>query len=169
MLLLLLISGCSGGNDFSDLREYIKDVAAEPKGPIQKLPEFKPYEAFKYSAANLRSPFQAPLVVQTRASDPPSSTVQPPPDHVRGYLEEFNLVSLQLVGSIELRGAYYGLIRDAEGTVHQIGVGDYLGTQWGRIESVEETQLRLVEIVSNGGGGWLLRPRTIELFKESEG
>ncbi len=39
----------------------------------------------------------------------------------------------------------------------------YIGTQWGKIEKIEEDRLEIVEIVSNGGGGWLLRPRTVEL------
>ena len=96
-------------------------------------------------------------------------SIRPPTDHVRSYLEEMNLATLQLVGSLELRGQYYGLIKDGEGVVHQVGVGAYLGTQWGRVEKIEETRLELVEIVSNGGGGWLLRPRTIELLGTSEG
>ncbi len=57
-----------------------------------------------------------------------------------------------MVGSLELRGQYYGLIKDGEGVVHQVGVGAYLGTQWGKIEKIEETRLELVEVVSNGGG-----------------
>ena len=51
---------------------------------------------------------------------------------------------------------------DQDGLIHQVGVGDYL-YQWGRIERIEEAHVELVEIVSNGGGGWLRRPRTIEM------
>jgi type IV pilus assembly protein PilP len=47
-------------------------------------------------------------------------------------------------------------------------VGDYIGTQWGRIERIEEAHVELVEIVSNGGGGWLRRPRTIEMNQTGE-
>jgi len=168
-LILALLAGCSGGNEFSDLRRFFDEVAAEPVRPVQPLPEFKPYESFKYGAANLRSPFQAPLVIARRADTPPPGSIRPPTNHVRSYLEEMNLATLQLVGSLELRGQYYGLIKDGEGVVHQVGVGAYLGTQWGRVEKIEETRLELVEIVSNGGGGWLLRPRTIELIGTSEG
>ncbi len=60
-LMLVLLAGCSGSNEFSDLRAFFDEVAGEPTGRVQPLPEFKPYESFKYGAANLRSPFQAPL------------------------------------------------------------------------------------------------------------
>ena len=168
-LILVLVAGCSGSNEFSDLRSFFDEVAAEPVRPVQPLPEFKPYESFKYGAANLRSPFQAPLVISSRTDTPPPGAIRPPANHVKSYLEGMNLATLQLVGSLELRGQYYGLIKDGDGVVHQVGVGAYLGTQWGRIEKIEETRLELVEIVSNGGGGWLLRPRTIELLGTSEG
>ncbi len=168
-LMLVLLAGCSGSNEFSDLRAFFDEVAGEPTGRVQPLPEFKPYESFKYGAANLRSPFQAPLVIASRTNKPAPGSIRPPANHVKSYLEEMNLATLQMVGSLELRGQYYGLIKDGEGVVHQVGVGAYLGTQWGKIEKIEETRLELVEVVSNGGGGWLLRPRTIELLGTSEG
>ena len=43
-LILALLAGCSGGNEFSDLRRFFDEVAAEPVRPVQPLPEFKPYE-----------------------------------------------------------------------------------------------------------------------------
>ena len=96
------------------------------------------------------------------------SLVQPPANHERAYLEQFNIASLSLVGSLEIGSSYYGLIKDQDGLIHQVGVGDYLGTQWGRIERIEEAHVELVEIVSNGGGGWLRRPRTIEMNQAGE-
>jgi len=168
-ILLGLLSACGSDGNTRDLRDFMAEVAAKPQGRIQPLPEFQPYEPFKYGAANLRSPFQAPLEMPQRNEAVPPSQIRPPQNHVKSYLEGFNLSALQLVGSLKIRGAYYGLIRDADGLVHQVGVGAYLGTQWGRIENISENQLDLVEVVSNGGGGWLLRPRTIELNGASEG
>ncbi len=161
--LVALLAGCSEGHNTQDLRAFMDEVAAAPHGRIAPLPEFKPYEPFKYGAANLRSPFQAPVVIPERPNEPVPGSIRPPSNHVKSYLEGFNLTSLQLVGSLKLRGQYYGLIRDEEGTIHQVGVNQYIGTQWGKIEKIEEDRLEIVEIVSNGGGGWLLRPRTVEL------
>ena len=169
LLVWVGLSGCGGDNNVRDLRAYMNEVAARPQGRVQPLPEFKPYEPFKYGAANLRSPFQAPLEMPVRIDKVPASQIRPPRDHVKGYLEGFNLVALKLVGSIKIRGTFYGLIQDSDGLVHQVGVGSYLGTQWGRVENISENQIELVEVVSNGGGGWLLRPTTIELNSAAEG
>lgn len=162
--LVALLAGCSEGNNTQDLRAFMDEVAAAPHGRILPLPEFKPYEPFKYGAANLRSPFQAPVVIPERPNEPVPGSIRPPSNHVKSYLEGFNLTSLELVGSLKIRGQYYGLIRDEEGTIYQVGVNQYIGTQWGKIEKIEEDRLEIVEIVSNGGGGWLLRPRTVELL-----
>lgn len=38
-----------------------------------------------------------------------------------------------------------------------------MGDQWGQIESIEDARIDITEIVSDGAGGWLRRPRTVEL------
>ncbi len=62
-LLLASLAGCGGGSDFADLQSYMDEVRARPKGTIEPLPKFQPYEAFTYSAASLRSPFQPPVKI----------------------------------------------------------------------------------------------------------
>ncbi|MCB1693939.1 MAG: pilus assembly protein PilP, partial [Pseudomonadales bacterium] len=54
------------------------------------------------------------------------------------------------------------------GGVHRVQVGDFMGTNWGKIESINDTRIDLTEIVSDGQGGWLRRPRTLELKGVSE-
>ena len=60
-LSLAVISGCGGSSDFNDLQMYMDEVRTRPKGTIEPLPAFIPYEAFTYSAAALRHPFQPPV------------------------------------------------------------------------------------------------------------
>jgi len=164
----LMLAGCGGGDHLADVRAFMDNVTTQPVPKIKPLPEFKPYEPFTYGAANLRSPFQPPMILPEQLLGNVPTLVQPPQGHVRAYLEQFNIASLAMVGSMEIGGAAYGLIRDQDGLIHQVGIGDYLGTQWGKIERIEERYLELVEIVSNGGGGWLRRPRTIEMDQISE-
>lgn len=59
-LSLAALAGCGGGSDFGDLQQFMDEVRAKPKGTIEPLPAFIPYEAFTYSAAALRHPFQPP-------------------------------------------------------------------------------------------------------------
>jgi len=53
--------------------------------------------------------------------------------------------------------------------VHRVTAGDYMGTNHGRIESIDDTRLELEEIVSDGAGGWLRRSRTVQLSGEQQG
>ena len=48
LLVWVGLSGCGGDNNVRDLRAYMNEVAARPQGRVQPLPEFKPYEPFKY-------------------------------------------------------------------------------------------------------------------------
>lgn len=62
-LLLTMLAGCGANSEFGDLQAYMNEVRARPKGNIEPLPKFQPYEAFTYSASNLRSPFQPPVKI----------------------------------------------------------------------------------------------------------
>ena len=59
-LLAIGVAGCGSSNSFGDLQGFMDEVESRPKGRIAPLPEFRSYEAFAYSAANLRSPFEPP-------------------------------------------------------------------------------------------------------------
>jgi type IV pilus assembly protein PilP len=83
----------------------------------------------------------------------------------KGYLETFSLDLLEMVGTITHADepGIWALIRDPNGEVHQVGVGEYLGNAYGQIVSISERKLDLVEIIPNGRGGWMKRPRTLSL------
>ena len=161
---LVLLSACGAGDQYADIRSFMAEVENEPRGQIAPLPEFEPYQPFTYGSANLRSPFEPPVVIPVLTEEQQVNRgVKPPVDHVKQYLERFNLASLVMVGSLEQDGATWALIEDAESGVHRVQVGDFMGTSWGQIESINDTRIDIIEIVSDGGGGWLKRPRTIEL------
>jgi len=56
-LSLLTISACS--QDVSDLQTFIAQTKSAHVGSVKPIPQFKPYESFSYSAAELRDPFVA--------------------------------------------------------------------------------------------------------------
>ena len=162
--LTLLIAGCAGGDQYADIRAFMVEVEQRPRSSIAPLPEFEPYQAFTYSAANRRSPFEPPIVVPTKTAEQKANIgVKPPVDHVKQYLEKFNLAALDMVGTLQQENSTWALIEDGDGRVTRVQVGDYMGTQWGRIESINDVRIDITEIVSDGGDGYLKRPRTIEL------
>jgi len=161
-----LLSGCSGSGEFGDLQAYVAEVNARPKGRIEPLPEFKPYESFNYSAAGLRGPFTAPVEIklvkyqQERAK----SNVKPDLQRPKEYLENFSVDAITMVGTLALtEDDVWALLDDAEGGVHRVKVGNYVGRNHGKVISINPGSVDLIEIVPDGHGGWLERPRAIKL------
>jgi type IV pilus assembly protein PilP len=161
LLLASVMSACGGNMD--DLDRYINDTKARPGGRIEPLPEIKPYEVFTYvaDAEGLRSPF-VPDSPQASAGNAANNT-RPDRDRSREYLEEFPLDSLRMVGTLELGGVNYGLVQTPAGIIERVVPGNYIGQNDGRIVSVTESEIELVEIISDGIGGYLEREAAVVL------
>ena len=162
-LSVLLLAACGQQQSHRDLQKYIEETKARPAGQIEPLPAFRPYRPFSYSVMTERSPFQPPVREKEEEAMLSGEQVEPDFNREKEYLESFNVAALSMVGTITKKGQLWALIDDAAGGVHAVTVGNYLGKNHGRIVAIERGGLQLMEIVSNGAGGWVERPRIIEL------
>ncbi|MGY2340533.1 pilus assembly protein PilP [Pseudomonas sp. SDO5532_S415] len=158
----VVLAGCGGSDDFSDLDAYMNEMRLRAPGKIEPTPTFRSYPTFTYNAANLRSPFSRQVRIDLAGQRYGSRNVKPDPDRVRQYLEGFNIEQFEMVGTIANATGSFALLRGAGG-VHRLKVGDYLGRNDGRIVAISASQVDVVEIVPDGEGAWLERPRTISL------
>lgn len=167
--LVSLLTACSQGSGFSDLDKFMADTRAKPRGHVEPLPEFNAYEAFSYSAADRRAPFEPPMDVQlTMIDEKPISDVEPNLDRPKEVLENFDLKDLGMVGTLQgEKGNLFALIRDNAGGIHRVRTGNFIGQNYGRIIGVSETRIELIEIVPNGRGGWVERPRSLTLDEDA--
>ncbi len=161
ILLSGLLTGCGGG-DFGDLQSFMDEVNARPKAAIKRLPPFTQVEPFAYEASGYRSPFEPPVLVKP-GPRPTGPQVKPNPNRVKQYLEQYTIASLSMVGTLSQGPSTYGLIQDGEGGVHRVQSGDYMGTDHGKIRSIDEAEIELIEIVPDGTGSWVERIRTVSL------
>ncbi len=160
----LLIAACSPNNNFSDLEAFVSEVNSRPSAPVEPVPEFVPYEGFIYGAASSRSPFDIPLIIDNESGAVLSQDVEPDLERIPELLENQSLSELTMVGRITITGGVYeGLIEDGFGEVHRVGVGDYMGRNYGRVQQISDSQLNIIEIVPSGSGGWVERPQTLTL------
>lgn len=161
-ILALSLSACGG--DMRDLEVYIDEVKGRKGQRPGPLPEIKPYETFTYVAdtEGLRSPFE-PDVPAGATGGPGSIGPSPDPGRSREYLEEFPLDSFDMVGTLSMSGSSYGLLRAQDGIVHRVLPGNYIGQNDGKITSITDSEIQLVEIVSNGIGGYIEREVAIAL------
>jgi len=162
LLAVALLSGCAE-TDHSDLSSYMDEVKARPKSRIPPLPTIKTVAPFAYQASTMRSPFEPPRVIRRPNRNPDGPQVKPDPNRVKQYLEQFPIAQLAMVGTLAQGGNLYGLVRDGEGVVHRIRNGDYMGTDHGKVERLDDVAIELIEIVSDGTGGWVQRVRTVAL------
>ncbi len=155
-----ILGGCGG--DMSDLKQWVADEKAKPVRVLIEIPEVKPPAKHVYSAESERSPFVA--TVNNSIDDPNSSTPGPDPNRNREHLEKFSLDSLRMVGSLNTGEFSSALVQDSEGLIHRVRPGNYLGENYGRVISINDSSIELIELVRNGlDGGWAEREAAIGL------
>ncbi len=161
LLALAALTACSGGNE--DLQLFVDETKAKPMGKVPPIPIFKPYHAFTYSAQALRPPFEKPvdiLALQKRRGD---STIKPDFSRPKEFLEGFDLDNLSMVGTLSNSKGFWALVRDTETNVHRVAINNYMGRNHGNVIELGDTFISLIEIVPDGLGGWLERPKTLNL------
>ena len=163
LLLAIAVLGLAAcGSDMDDLDSYINSVKARPGGRIEPLPEITPYEVFTYvaDAEGLRSPF---VPDTPQASGPVAGGMSPDPDRPAEFLESFPLDTLRMVGTLDINETVYGLVQTSDGLIHRVVPGNYMGQNDGRITQITESEIVLVEIISDGIGGYIERDAAIGL------
>ena len=165
-VMALLVSACSNNARMVELQDYVSSVVNRPPGQIDPPPEFVSYVTFTYSAASLRSPFDIPVDAATALRNQQNGDVKPDEARPKEYLESFALGTLMMVGTLGRDGQTWALIQDETGSVNRVTVGNYMGRNYGRIESVSATQIEIMEIVPTGDGGWIERPTTVGLAQQ---
>jgi len=170
-----LASGCVN-RDKSDLEQFVAAVLKRPGGQIEPLPPIRPYQRYLYQSAeaNLRDPFQNFLnaepakevalnggndAEQQRYADEISA-------HNREELENFELDSLRMVGTLQNEAELWGIIQDNAGTVHRVQIGNYLGRNFGKILSIQEDRIELREVIKDSDGRWEERQASLALNEE---
>ncbi|MCO4810474.1 MAG: pilus assembly protein PilP [Gammaproteobacteria bacterium] len=160
IVMALGLAAC--GADMDELDKYINDVKATPGGRIDPLPEITPYEGFEYVAdqQGIRSPF---VPDTPQASGSAAGGTRPDPDRIREFLEDFPLDTLGMVGTLNIGETLYGLVQTSDGLIHRVVPGNYLGQNDGRITDISESEITLVEIISDGIGGYIERDAAVGL------
>lgn len=156
LFVALALAGCTKGT--SDLREWV-DAEKHKKGePIPVLPVIRTFETFAYQDQGARDPFSPSTAeMDTTASSGP----RPDENRPKEPLEMFSLDTLKMVGTVGAGSSLEALVKDPGGVIHRIHRNEYMGQAYGRVTTVGEDRIDLVELVPNGQGGWMERPASI--------
>ncbi|KAF1698574.1 fimbrial protein [Pseudoxanthomonas jiangsuensis] len=162
-LLVLALGACGRGitstpGDAPNLEKWVADVRARPAPPLPPLPVMQQFETFEYAAQDIRDPFS-----DAWSNPDGGAGLRPDPNRRKEPLEQYPLDSLDMVGTIGQGGGLIALVMAPDRVTHRIRPGAYLGQSDGRVTSVHEDRIELVELVPDGAGGWLERPASIAL------
>lgn len=154
-----------GGEQYSDLREFVKESDKLPHGRIPPLPDVKPYEPFSYDAYSLVDPFKP------RKIEPPKTAagggIQPDLARRKEPLEAYPLENLRMVGTLQQNKATYALVKSPDNNLFRVKSGSYLGQNFGLITEISESTIKLKEIVQDSGGDWTERISTLTLTEDA--
>ena len=155
----LVLGGCTRG--MSDLRDWVAQEKAKRGAPIPPLPVIKTFETFKYDDQDRRDPF-SPSTAELQASTSNSGS-RPDANRAKQPLEMFALDTVKMVGTLGAGSGLEVLVKDPGGVIHRVHVGEYMGLNYGHVTAISDDHIDLVELVSNGNGGWMERPASIAL------
>lgn len=160
----LLVSGC-GGDEFSDLRQFVKDSGEGLRGRVEPIPEVKQFEPFAYNAFDLPDPFKArTMVFDSRAA---GGGPQPDLNRRKEALEAFPLESLQMVGTLEQRRVNYALIKTPDKNLYRVKIGNYVGQNFGVITAISDSVVTLKEVIQDpSSGSWTERTSSLQLLEQ---
>lgn len=159
----LSLTAC-GGEEFQDLRDFVKNSGADMRGKIPPPPEVKPYEPFAYNnEANLPDPFK-PRKPDLRSVNR-AGLNQPDLDRPKEALEEFPLENLKMVGYLYQNKVGYAVIRAPDGKLHRVKAGNYIGLNFGLIKEVADTEVLIKEMVQDSAGDWSERMSSMQLLE----
>lgn len=162
-LVCLLVGSC-GGEQHSDLRQFVKESDNLPRGRIPPLPDVKPYEPFNYDAFNLVDPFKP------RKIEPPKTQtggIQPDQNRRKEPLEAYPLENLRMVGTLQQNRTHYALVKSPDNNLFRVRTGNYMGQNFGQVTEISESTIKLKELVQDSAGEWTERISTLNLVDEA--
>lgn len=162
---LLVLAGCRDA-DLDALQSRLEALRSRPQGDIATLPDMPSHTVAVYHDAGRRSPFEAD---GDEAVAPVEQASLPDAERPRQPLEAFALDNLELVGTLRVGRISSGLVEAPGEHVYRVFVGDYLGRDYGRIVSIEDRRVSLMETVRDPHGGWMQRPQRLEMAKRETG
>ena len=162
---VLFLFGC-GGEQFSDLKTFVKESSEGMSGRVEPIPEVRQFEPFAYNAFDLSDPFKPrKTVADTRGGT--GGGPRPDLNRRKEALEAFPLESLQMVGTLEQKQVRFALVKTPDNNLYRVKSGNYLGQNFGVVTSISESTVTLKEVIQDSSSGsWTERTSSLQLLEQ---
>lgn len=158
---VLFLTACSPAYD--DLNQWISNTRQEAKSKIipfeaQTVAPPAVYNPPAYSGMNAFD--------YRRLNDAPKGNNAPDPNRPKETLEAYSLENMRYVGSLKNGNKTSGFI-DVNGHVYTVYPGNYIGQNYGKIQSITEDLIVLTELVEDSTGNWIYRKAELPLSSQA--
>lgn len=160
--LALGLAACSA--DLNELQQWMEQQHREVHPTVAPIAPPKKFDPQPYLMADAVDPFSGQKMAAALKQEvrQPNSLLAAEMNRRKQPLEAYPLDSMVMVGSVSRQGHPTALLR-VENLLYQVGPGDYIGQNYGKITKISETELTLREIVQDAAGEWIERTSTLQL------
>jgi len=171
LLLIIIIisvelSACNAVDD-DGLQIWMTAQRTQAKSHLVPIAEPKKFTPQTYIEEETIDPYSFSKLSQafkknTLQSIANAALITPELNRRKEALESMPLDGMSMVGSIMKDGQSVALVK-VDNLLYQIRAGSYLGQNYGLVTKVNETEVRLREIVQDASGEWIERPTALQL------
>ncbi len=154
-----------GLSDEAEIRQWMADQRKTIHPVMQKVAEPVPFTPYTYDPHGRVDPFNPQKILMTMTQERVrgvASGLRPDLSRRREPLEAYALDQIRMVGMMREANDNVALL-EANGTVHLVHVGNYIGQNFGRVIRISETEVELRELYQDAAGEWEERPQKLEL------
>ena len=163
---LLLVSACY--DDVSDIQQYMNEVKTGAPVRIEPIPDVSQFVHIEYGMATPRSPFELPSPEAIEENYVPvQNCLAPDPRRRKQPLEKFALDNLSMKGTLGTNNQIWALIEASDGSLHRVTNDNYVGLFNGRIISVTDNIVEIVELIPDGAGCWKERTSSVQMSDDT--
>ena len=156
----LLLAGC-GGESHQDLRAWMADQGRTRAGESIRCRRSSPTSRSRITRSTCRIPSSRARSSRRRGGQQARTGSHAPPRAARSL----SAGVAQHGGNAAAGKSTYALVRTPDKDVYQVTAGNYLGQNFGVILGINESEIRLKELVQDGGGDWTERTGTLQLIQ----
>ena len=159
---VVVLASCS--SEIEELKSFVRDSEKGLPRRIEPLPPVKPFEPFAYEGFDLPDPFKPRKLAPPKEGA--GGGLAPDLNRRKEPLEAFPLEQLKMVGTLSQGKDTYAIVR-ADKTLYRVKKGNYMGQNFGLITDVNESEIKLKEIVQDSAGDWAERQSVLPLLEET--
>jgi type IV pilus assembly protein PilP len=164
-----LLTACSQSSH-EEIRQWMTEQRNLVAPKVEPIPEPKRFVPQQYESELALPPFSPEKLFSAlrseSASGAGSALVRAELERRKEPLELIPLDTMSMVGLMDRGGRKVALVR-VDKMLYQVGVGQYLGQNFGRITQISEHEVVLREVVQDPAGDWVERQATLQLQEET--